>query len=125
MARPFPEFNGIPAFGITLIGIPVRSETKRSGSRMCSGPVEQFSPLTRRNGLSRDLRPGSVDLVRAVGEAPLRQPQTARLERVGLEHIAADLQEPVVDRPWGRRTKHTECVHAAFILAAAEVIGGE
>jgi len=37
---------GKPAFGITLTKQREFSTRKRLGSRMCDGPVEQFSPMT-------------------------------------------------------------------------------
>ncbi len=45
-ASPTPVLSGNPAFGITDSGSVACSERYLTGSRMCSGPVEQFSPMT-------------------------------------------------------------------------------
>ncbi len=45
-ASPVPVFKGSPAFGMHEIGRDAFAVRYRIGSRMCSGPVEQFSPIT-------------------------------------------------------------------------------
>src|SRR6266550_3344346 len=45
-ASPTPVLSGSPAFGITDKGSVACSDKYRMGSRMCSGPVEQFRPIT-------------------------------------------------------------------------------
>jgi len=41
-----PVLSGKPAFGMTDTGRDACSVMNRIGSRMCSGPVEQLSPIT-------------------------------------------------------------------------------
>ena len=46
IVSPFGPWCGMPAFGMHCTGTGLNSPRKRIASRMSSGPVEQFSPIT-------------------------------------------------------------------------------
>ena len=46
MVSPFGPWWGMPAFGMHCTGTGESSPRKRTASRMSSGPVEQFRPIT-------------------------------------------------------------------------------
>ncbi len=60
-ARP-PSLWGIPAFGMTLMGSGTFSVSQRTGWRMCSGPVEQFSPMTSTPSATRTVAAAAMSV---------------------------------------------------------------
>jgi hypothetical protein len=61
--RPVLEVNGMPAFGITLIGSRDWRARVRTCSRMSAGPVAQFMPST-------SIASGSSAAIAASGSVP-------------------------------------------------------
>ena len=62
-------------------------------------------------------------LVVAVQDAPLFEAQTAGLEGVGFDDVAAHGQKTAVQRSWSIGPRDTQRVHAPLVAFAAEVLG--